>query len=87
MPSTKTKICLSIVWPENNIYVTYRAMNSRELKRYLANHGCTFDTRKGTGGHVTAFRGKRSATLPMHGSRKELKTGLVNAILKDLGLK
>jgi hypothetical protein len=29
----------------------------------------------------------RKSQLPMHGSRKELGTGLVNKILKDLGLK
>ena len=33
-----------------------------------------------------AARGRR-AILPMHGSRKELKTGTVAAIKKQLGLK
>ena len=32
------------------------------------------------------LRGRRGI-LPMHGSRKELGKGLVNKILKDLGLK
>jgi mRNA interferase HicA len=31
--------------------------------------------------------GDKSSILPMHGSRKELGTGLLNQIKKDLGLK
>ena len=31
--------------------------------------------------------GDRMSVLPMHGKQKELGTGLVNAIKKDLGLK
>lgn len=38
------------------------------------------------GGHVTIRYGERRATLPMHGSRKELATGTLAKILKDLGL-
>jgi mRNA interferase HicA len=62
-------------------------MKSSELKRYLASKGCTFETHKGGSGHVTVPRGDRKTQLPMHGSHKELGTGLVNKILKDLGLK
>jgi mRNA interferase HicA len=62
-------------------------MNSAELRRFLANQGCTFETYKGGSGHVTVRRGDRKSQLPMHGSRKELGKGLVNKILKDLGLK
>jgi mRNA interferase HicA len=62
-------------------------MNSAELRRFLAARGCTFDTHKGGSGHVTVRHGDRKSQLPMHGSRKELGTGLVNKILKDLGLK
>jgi mRNA interferase HicA len=36
---------------------------------------------------VTVRRGDRKSQLPMHGSGKELGKGLVNKILKDLGLK
>jgi mRNA interferase HicA len=35
---------------------------------------------------IVRLKGKMSV-LPMHGSTKELGTGLVNAILKQLGLK
>ena len=33
------------------------------------------------------WRGDQRSELPMHGSRKQLGTGLVNRILKDLGPK
>ncbi|MBT9290707.1 type II toxin-antitoxin system HicA family toxin [Prosthecodimorpha staleyi] len=62
-------------------------MNASELKRFLAQRGCTFETHKGGSGHVTVRLGDRVSQLPMHGRGKELGTGLVNKILKDLGLK
>jgi mRNA interferase HicA len=52
----------------------------------LAAKGCRFETHRGGSGHLTVIRGKRKSQLPMHG-QKELGTGLVNKILKDLGLK
>lgn len=61
-------------------------MNARELQRFLAKHGCTFKAHRGGGSHLTVRRGVRTSQLPMHG-RKELGSGLVNKILKDLGLK
>jgi mRNA interferase HicA len=62
-------------------------MNAQELKRWLASQGCTFETKKGGSGHLVIRRGDRKSELPMHGGRKELGTGLVNAIKKQLGLK
>ena len=62
-------------------------MNAQELKKLLARHGCTFENHRGGSGHLTVRRGDRTTQLPIHGSRKELGTGLVNRILKDLGLK
>lgn len=62
-------------------------MNASELRRFLAQRGCTFETHKGGSGHVTVRLGDRVSQLPMHGRGKELGTGLVNKILKDLGLK
>lgn len=62
-------------------------MNGQELKKLLAAKGCTFENHKGGSGHLTVRRGDKTSQLPMHGSRKELGTGLVNKILKDLGLK
>ena len=62
-------------------------MNASELKRFLAKQGCTFEAHRGGSGHLTVRRGDRFSQLPMHGSNKELSTGLVRKILKDLGLK
>ncbi|KPL52993.1 hypothetical protein ABB55_12835 [Prosthecomicrobium hirschii] len=62
-------------------------MNASELRRFLAQRGCTFETHKGGAGHVTVRLGDRVSQLPMHSRGKELGTGLVNKILKDLGLK
>ena len=62
-------------------------MNSAELKRWLAKQGCTFETHKGGSGHQTIRLGDKTSQLPTHGARKELGTGLVNKIKKDLGLK
>jgi len=61
------------------------AVNSRQFKRQLAREGCTFEP--GKGGHLIVRRGKRTSVLPMHGGRKQLGTGLVGKINKDLGLK
>lgn len=62
-------------------------MNSAELKRWLAKQGCTFETHKGGSGHLTVRLGDKISQLPVHGAGKELGTGLVNKIKKDLGLK
>ena len=60
-------------------------MTSNELKRWLKKQGCSFQS--GRGGHLIVLRGDRWSVLPMHGNEKELGTGLVNKIKKDLGLK
>jgi mRNA interferase HicA len=62
-------------------------VNAKELQRWLAKQGCTFETHKGGSGHLTVKRGERTSQLPMHGAAKELGSGLVNKIKKDLGLK
>ena len=59
-------------------------MTSQEFKRWLSKQGCTFES--GRGGHVTVRRGDKASTLPMHGKGKELGTGLINAVKKQLGL-
>ena len=61
-------------------------MNAGELRRLLAKEGCMFENHKGGSGHVTVKRGNRTSQIPMHGGRKELGTGLVRKIKKDLGL-
>jgi mRNA interferase HicA len=59
-------------------------MTSQEFKRWLTKKGCTFEP--GRGGHQTVRLGNKVTTLPMHGKGKELGTGLVSAIKKQLGL-
>jgi mRNA interferase HicA len=62
-------------------------MNAKELQRYLAKQGARFETHPGGSGHVTVYLNGKKSQLPMHGGGKELGTGLVNAIKKQLGLK
>jgi len=59
-------------------------VTSQELKRWLQKQGCTFTS--GHGGHVIVRLGARISVLPMHGKQKELGTGLVSRIKKDLAL-
>ncbi|EPR32329.1 YcfA family protein [Alkalidesulfovibrio alkalitolerans DSM 16529] len=62
-------------------------MTAKEFKRWLRKMGCTFQSHKGGSGHLTVMLGERRSQLPMHGQGKELGTGLVEKIKKDLGLK
>ena len=62
-------------------------MITREKSTRTPATGALFETHRGGSGHITVRRGERRSQLPMHGSRKELGTKLVNKILKDLGLK
>lgn len=58
-------------------------MNSNQFKKWLAAQGATFAP--GKGGHLKVeLNGKRSV-LPMHSG--EMKTGTVEGIKKQLGLK
>jgi mRNA interferase HicA len=60
-------------------------MTSAEFKRWLEKLGATFEPAKG--GHIWVMLNGRRTILPMHGSRHQLKTGTVEAIKKQLGLK
>jgi mRNA interferase HicA len=60
-------------------------VTSTEFKRWLSKMGCTFEP--GKGGHLIVRRAGLMSVLPMHGKQKELGTGLVSSIKKDLGLK
>jgi mRNA interferase HicA len=58
-------------------------MKTRQFKKWLQGQGATFES--GRGGHLkVTLDGKRSV-LPMHS--RELKTGTMEAIKKQLGLK
>ena len=58
-------------------------MNANEFKRWLAKQGATFV--QGKGSHLKAFFNRRQSVLPMHAT--DLKTGTVEGIKKQLGLK
>lgn len=60
-------------------------MTSDELKRWLKEQGCTFGTQNGS--HLKVYRGEKRSVMPIHGGKKEIKTGTVAAIKKQLGLK
>jgi mRNA interferase HicA len=62
------------------------AVTASEFRRWLAKQGCMFESHKGGSGHITVVRGDRRSQLPMHGKGKELGTGLINKVKKDLGL-
>ena len=61
-------------------------MKASQLKRWLKRQGCTFDNHRSGSGHVTVRRGGLVSQLPMHGGSKDLGTGLVAKIKKNLGL-
>jgi mRNA interferase HicA len=67
---------------EVNIYV--HRVTSAEFKRWPERQGARFEPAKG--GHLWVLLGGRRAILPMHGSRKETKSGTIAAIKKQLGL-
>ncbi|MDE3022679.1 MAG: type II toxin-antitoxin system HicA family toxin [Pseudomonadota bacterium] len=58
-------------------------MNSKELKQWLTKQGATF--RQGKGSHLKVYLNGKQSILPMHNT--ELKTGTVESIKKQLGLK
>ena len=58
-------------------------MKASELKRKLADAGCTFaDSRK----HTVVYYQSARSLMPRHPA-KEIKTGTVRGILKKLGIK
>ena len=59
-------------------------MNSDQFRRYLARQGCTFEP--GKGGHLRVELGDRVSYIPQHGAKKQLGTGLMRKVKKDLGL-
>jgi mRNA interferase HicA len=62
---------------------TFFAMNAREFKRWLSKQGATFQPGKGS--HLKVYLNGKQSVLPMHSA--ELKSGLVEGIKKQLGLK
>lgn len=60
-----------------------RLVNSSQFRRYLAKQGCTFEE---GAKHTLVRRDGRVAALPRHGGSKQLGTGLIKAIKKELGV-
>ena len=60
-------------------------MNGAELVRCLKKHGAV-RAEGGKGSHRRYRLGERVTIIPVHGKAKELGTGLVRSICKDLGL-
>ena len=58
-------------------------VNSNEFKRWLMKQGATFKTSRGS--HLKIFLNGRQSVMPMHNT--DLKTGTVEGIKKQLGLK
>jgi mRNA interferase HicA len=75
--------------PDYNTSVIYRKhrMDAKELKKWLARQGCVFEGKRGGSGHLVVVNPKNGSRseLPIH-SRRELGTGLVRTIKKQLGL-
>jgi mRNA interferase HicA len=59
-------------------------MNSKQMKKWLAQQGASFAPGKGS--HLKVFLNGRQSALPMHGT-EELGKGLEAAIKRQLGLK
>lgn len=60
-------------------------MKTSEFVRWLRAQGATFG-RHGKGSHLKVYLNGKFSIVPMHRS-KEIGTGLVEKIKKDLGLK
>lgn len=58
-------------------------MNSNEFKRWLTKQGVMFSSAKGS--HIKLYLNGLQSVMPMHNA--ELKTGTVEGIKKQLGLK
>jgi mRNA interferase HicA len=66
-------------------------MESATFRKWLAERGCTFEKHgKGYGPHgissVTVHRERRTAVMPLVGSRKRLDPRQVREIVVNLGL-
>jgi len=61
-------------------------MKGDRFRRQLVKAGCTLEIHKGGSGHLIVRLGDKTSQWPMHGIDRELGTGLVDKIKKDLGL-
>jgi mRNA interferase HicA len=63
--------------------VTVRVVRASELRRWLKKQGCTFVEESR---HTRIVLGSKVSRMPRHPT-KEIKTGTLQSILKDLDLK
>jgi mRNA interferase HicA len=82
--SRKSDTCVYFLLTTIDTRVYKEPMNSDQFRRYLAKQDCTFEPGKGS--HLMVRRGDKMSILPQHGGKKQLGTGLMNKIKKDLGL-
>lgn len=63
-------------------------MNTDQFRRWLEKQGIVVKARKGKGGHVFLYNpaNGRTSTLSTGGGRKQLGTGYMAKVKKDLGL-
>lgn len=59
-------------------------MSGKEMVKLLLANGWTIDRINGS--HHIMVKGSKTITVPVHGNQS-MKTGLLNAILKQAGLK
>lgn len=59
-------------------------MSGKEMVKLLLAHGWTIDRINGS--HYIMIKGSQTIVVPVHGNQS-MKTGLLNAILKQAGLK
>ena len=64
-------------------------MNASQFERWLRrNHGILSETKSGTGHRILRNpRNGLKTDLPVHGGRKQLRTGLMHKIMRELGIK
>ena len=60
-------------------------MNSAEFQRWLKSKGAKFDRSRGKGSHMYVTLNGKTTVLPTH--VKDLRTGTVEGIKRQLGLK
>lgn len=80
---TRQFILLTLFLESVSNFVYCYEVKSAEFKRWLAAQGATFESAKGS--HIKVMLNGKTSYLPMHS--KELKTGTLQAIKKQLGLK
>ncbi len=66
-----------------DINVYHVSVNSDQFRRYLAKQGCRFEEGKR---HTIVRRDGKMSALPRHGGSKQLGTGLMASIKRDLGI-